>query len=81
MTLMIRPKRLFNSLIRNFRAMTKHIFTKGNVTTTLLDLTEGIGQRSPEEILSLTQNGTLSQMRSMWRSTTALPLFQVQMKK
>ena len=41
--------------------MTKHIFTKGNVTTTLLDLTEGIGQRSPEEILSLTQNGTLKE--------------------
>ena len=61
MTLMIRPKRLFNSLIRNFREMTKHIFTKGNVTTTLLDLTEGIGQRSPEEILSLTQNGTLKE--------------------
>ena len=60
-TLMIHPKRLLNSIIRNFREMTKHIFTKGNVTTTLLDLTEGIGQRSPEEILSLTQNGTLKE--------------------
>ena len=58
---MIHPKRLLNSIIRNFREMTKHIFTKGNVTTTLLDLTEGIGQRSPEEILSLTQNGTLKE--------------------
>ena len=60
---MIHPKRLLNSLIRklNFREMTKHIFTKGNVTTTLLDLTEGIGQRSPEEILSLTENGTIKE--------------------
>ena len=60
---MIHPKRILNSLIRklNFRGMTKHIFTKGNVTTTLLDLTEGIGQRSPEEILSLTENGKIKE--------------------
>ena len=61
--MMIHPKRILNSLIRklNFRGMTKHIFTKGNVTTTLLDLTEGIGQRSPEEILSLTENGKIKE--------------------
>lgn len=60
---MIHPKRLLHSLIKklNLREMTKHIFTNGNVTTTLLDLTEGIGQRSPEEILSLTQNGAIKE--------------------
>ena len=43
--------------------MTKHIFTKGNVTTTVLDLTEGLGGRTPEEILRLTQDGTIREYR------------------
>ena len=43
----------------NFREMTKHVFTKGNVTTTLVDLTEGVGQRSPEEIPVLTGDGAI----------------------
>lgn len=48
--------KLFN-LVR----MTKHVFTKGNVTTTILDLTEGIGQRSPEEIFKLTSGGEIKE--------------------
>ena len=39
--------------------MTKHIFTKGNVTTTLVDMTEGLGTRSPAEILLLTEDGAI----------------------
>ena len=39
--------------------MTKHVFTRGNVTTTVVDLTEGIGQRSAEEILKLTSEGEI----------------------
>ena len=41
------------------RDMTKHIFTKGNVTTTLVDMTEGLGTRSPAEILLLTEDGAI----------------------
>ena len=44
-------------------AMTKHIFTNGNVTTTVLDLTEGLGGRTPEEILKLTKDGTIKEYR------------------
>lgn len=41
--------------------MTKHIFTTGNVTTTLVDLTEGLGPRTPEEIMRLTKDGTIKE--------------------
>ena len=41
--------------------MTKHIFTTGNVTTTVLDLTEGLGERTPEDILRLTKDGTIKE--------------------
>ena len=51
------------ALCSRLAAMTKHIFTKGNVTTTVLDLTEGLGGRTPEEILRLTQDGTIREYR------------------
>jgi len=47
------------SVLNFLRGMTKHIFTKGNVTTTLVDLTEGIGNRTPAEILILTDDGAV----------------------
>ena len=50
-------KRLYLRLAK----MTKHIFTTGNVTTTLVDLTGGLGPRTPEEILSLTKDGTIKE--------------------
>ena len=51
------------ALCLRLAAMTKHIFTQGNVTTTVLDLTEGLGGRTPEEILKLTQDGTIREYR------------------
>ena len=53
---------IINKILKklNPREMTnKHTFTKGNVTTTIVDLTEGIGQRTPAEILRLTQDGAI----------------------
>ena len=49
------------TLYSRLAAMTKHIFTTGNVTTTVVDLTEGLGDRTPEEILRLTQDGTIKE--------------------
>ena len=40
------------------------IFYQGNVTTTLVDLTEGIGNRTPAEILILTDDGAVSLMQT-----------------
>ena len=56
-------KAFCNILCLRLAAMTKHIFTNGNVTTTVLDLTEGLGGRTPEEILKLTQDGTIREYR------------------
>jgi hypothetical protein len=39
--------------------MTSHTFTAGNVITTVLDLTNGIGGRTREEILALTRYGAI----------------------
>ena len=39
--------------------MTSHTFTSGNVITTVLDLTNGIGGRTTEEILALTREGAI----------------------
>jgi len=37
--------------------MTTQVIKEGNVTTTILDLTNGVGGRSAEEILALTGGG------------------------
>ena len=55
------------ALCLRLAAMTKHIFTRGNVTTTVLDLTEGLGGRTPEEILKLTEDGTIKEYRYVTR--------------
>ena len=53
---------ILNKILKKLkpREMTnKHTFTKGNVTTTIVDLTEGLGQRTPAEILTLTKDGAI----------------------
>ena len=45
--------------LENFFIMASHTFTTGNMITTVVDLTNGIGGRTTQEILDLTKDGTI----------------------